>query len=567
MGDLWRRIRTPRVTTRLFIIVAFPLLGLIGLCGIAVDSNYQQLLAARIDKLRANTEQAVSIAVRLETDVQAGRLSRAEAVRQFHDIVAPIRFDGMTGYYFVYAADGTDIVTGPTPKVEGTNRFNLQDATGKYWVQEALRVAAAGGGTLRYYYPKPGTATPAPKLSYVAPIPGWNMLVGNGVYIDDLRQMAIANAWWFAAFAAPLTLMCLIVAGIMGSGLIRPLNSLVRAMAALANGDLQARVEGDERQDEIGEMARALAVFQQDMIAADGLRQDQARLTAAAATERRAELVRMAEGFEGSVGGVVGVLSERATTLEAIARVMAGNAAESRRETVSVSESAQAASLGVQSVAAATEELSASVGEISRQVMESARISEAAAEDARRTNAVVRTLAEGAERIGTVVGLINQIAGQTNLLALNATIEAARAGEAGRGFAVVASEVKSLAGQTARATEEIGKQIGEIQGATREAVAAIQAIGAVITRIGGIAASISAAVGQQGAATGEIAASVQRTAAAAQGVASRIARIGGAAGETGDAAEKVLGAAAAVSQATGELTVEVGAFLAGVRAA
>jgi methyl-accepting chemotaxis protein len=558
MGDFWRRIRTPRVTTRLFIIVAFPLLGLIGLCGLAVDSTYQQLLAARIDKLRANTEQVVSIAV---------RLSRAEAVRQFHDIVAPIRFDGTTGYYFVYAADGTDIVTGPTPQVEGTNRFTLQDSTGKYWVQEALRVAAAGGGTLRYYYPKPGTTTPAPKLSYVAPIPGWDMLVGNGVYIDDLRQIAIATLWRFAGFAAPLSLMCLVVAGIMGRGLIRPLNSIARAMAAIAEGDLQVRVEGDERPDEIGEMARALVVFQQDMVAADRLRQDQARLTAAAATERRAELVRMAVGFEGSVGGVVGVLSQRAATLEGIARVMAGNAAESRRETVSVGESAQAASAGVQSVAAATEALSASVAEISRQVMESARISEAAAEDARRTNAVVRTLAEGAERIGTVVELINQIAGQTNLLALNATIEAARAGEAGRGFAVVASEVKSLAGQTARATEEIGKQIGEIQAATREAVTAIQGIGTVITRIGGIAARISTAVGEQGSATGAIAGNVQRTAAAAQAVASRIARIGGAAGETGDAAEKVLGAAAEMSAATGALTAEVKGFLAGVRAA
>jgi methyl-accepting chemotaxis protein len=567
MGDFWRRVRTPRVTTRLLIIVAFPLLGIVGLCGIAVNSNYQQLLAARIDKLRANTEQAVSIAVRLEKAVQAGRLSRAEAVRQFHDIVQPIRFDGSSGYYFVYAEDGTCIVTGPTPKVETTNRFNLQDARGKYWVREALQVAAAGGGTLRYFYPKPGTTAPAPKLSYVVPIPGWHMLVGNGVYIDDLRQIAIANSWRFAGFAGPLALLCLTVAGIMARGLIMPLASISRAMAAIAAGDLRALVEGDERTDEIGEMARALGVFQRDMIAAERLRQDQARLVAQGAAARREELVRMAEGFEGTVGGVVGTLSERAARLETIARVMAGNAAESRRETVSVGESAQAASLGVQTVAAATEALTTSVAQISRQVMESARISEAAAEDARRTNAVVRTLAEGAERIGTVVGLINQIAGQTNLLALNATIEAARAGEAGRGFAVVASEVKSLAGQTARATEEIGKQIGDIQAATREAVAAIQGIGTTITQIGGIAASISAAVGQQGAATDEIAGSVHRTAQAAQEVASRIARIGGAAGETGDAAEKVLGAAAAVSQATGELTVEVGAFLENVRAA
>jgi methyl-accepting chemotaxis protein len=228
---------------------------------------------------------------------------------------------------------------------------------------------------------------------------------------------------------------------------------------------------------------------------------------------------------------------------------------------------AEQASANVQTVAASAEELSSSISEIGRQVTQSATIAGRAVEDARRTDEVVQSLAAGAQKIGEVVTLIQDIAGQTNLLALNATIEAARAGEAGKGFAVVASEVKSLATQTAKATEEIGTQIGQIQGATKDAVAAIQGIGSIIAEISGIASTIASAVEQQSAATQEIARNVQQAAQGTQQVTENISGVKEAATSTGAAATQVLGAAGDLAKQSERLTAEVNNFLVGVRAA
>jgi methyl-accepting chemotaxis protein len=221
----------------------------------------------------------------------------------------------------------------------------------------------------------------------------------------------------------------------------------------------------------------------------------------------------------------------------------------------------------VQAVAAATEQLAASGGEIGRQVARSAHVAGKAVEDARRTDAVVQELANGAQRIGDVVGLINSIAGQTNLLALNATIEAARAGDAGKGFAVVANEVKSLANQTSKATEEIGAQIGQIQTATKQAVTAIQQIATTIGEISEIAAGIAVAVDQQGAATTEITRNIQQAAHGTQAVTSTIGGLSKGAAETGSAAGQVLAAANDLSRQSDVLGDEVRGFIQGVRTA
>jgi methyl-accepting chemotaxis protein len=218
-------------------------------------------------------------------------------------------------------------------------------------------------------------------------------------------------------------------------------------------------------------------------------------------------------------------------------------------------------------VAAAAEELTASIGEIGRQVAQSSKITSKAVDDAKRTDTIVRALAESAEKIGNVVGLITDVASQTNLLALNATIEAARAGDAGKGFAVVASEVKNLANQTGKATEEIDAQITHIQAATKEAVEAIRGISATIEEVSAISTTIAAAVEEQGAATAEIARNVQQTTQAAQEVTVGISGVSQAASETGEAAGHVLAAASDLSKQAEQLSGEVHTFVAGVRAA
>ncbi|MEI7713795.1 MAG: globin-coupled sensor protein [Rhodospirillales bacterium] len=300
------------------------------------------------------------------------------------------------------------------------------------------------------------------------------------------------------------------------------------------------------------DMDVAISVYQEKMMAERGLRQRMEDLT---------------QSFGSRVGQMVGLVSSAATELQSTAQSMTATAEHSMSKAANVASAAEEASVAVQTVASSAEELSASIAEISRQVAQSAKIAGKAANDAKHTDTVVRALADGARSIGEVVGLISNIAGQTNLLALNATIEAARAGDAGKGFAVVASEVKSLATQTAKATEQIGQQIGQIQTATNEAVAAIQSIGATIAEVNEIAAAIAAAVEQQGAATQEIARNVQQTAAGTQDVTLNIAGVSEGAGQTGAAASEVLSAAGELSRQSEQLTVEVGRFIADVKAA
>jgi methyl-accepting chemotaxis protein len=358
----------------------------------------------------------------------------------------------------------------------------------------------------------------------------------------------------------------ILLAWVIGRGIAGPVSAMTAAMRRLAGGDHAVEIPAQGRTDEIGEMAEAVQVFKDNMITA-------ARLAAEQAAENETKLRRaqkvdeLTKNFEAKVGHLVGVLSSAATEMEATAQSMAATAEETNQQSVAVATASEQTSANVQTVATATEELSASIQEISRQVAQSTAIAGQAVADAQRTDATVQALAAGAQKIGDVVKLIQDIASQTNLLALNATIEAARAGDAGKGFAVVASEVKSLASQTAKATEEIGGQIATIQGATGDAVTAIRNIAKTIEEINQIATAIAGAVQEQGAATAEISRNVQQAAQGTQEVSSNIVNVKDAATSTGAAASQVLSAASDLSRQSEELTGEVNTFLAGLKAA
>ena len=313
-------------------------------------------------------------------------------------------------------------------------------------------------------------------------------------------------------------------------------------------------------------MAEAVQVFKENMIKGDELAASQ-NTEHAVKAQRTIRLETLVHGFEEQACQMVRLLASGSTELEATAKSMTNTAAQTDQQAAAVVAAAEHASTGVQTVAAAAEELTASISEISCQVAHSAKITDKAVRDTQRTDVIVRALADAANKIGHVIGLIANIAGQTNLLALNATIEAARAGNAGKGFAVVASEVKSLATQTARATDEIGAQVRQIQAATKEAVEAIHGITVTIEEVSTIATSIAAAVEEQGAATAEIARNVQQTAQAAQEITINISDVSRTSNETGDAATQVLTAAGDLSQQAEHLSAEVISFLANVRAA
>jgi methyl-accepting chemotaxis protein len=355
---------------------------------------------------------------------------------------------------------------------------------------------------------------------------------------------------------------------LLGRGISRPMIAMCTAMRELAGGHFEIVLPGLGRKNEVGEMAGAVEEFKLQAIAKaerDAAAQDAQNKAAGAA--RRSELIRFADDFETAVGAIVSNVSASAVQLEQAAGTLTRTAETTQGLSSAVAASSEQASSNMQSVAASTEELSASVDEIGKRVRQSSQIAEAAVVQARQTDQRIGKLLRAAQEIGDVVKLITAIAEQTNLLALNATIEAARAGDAGRGFAVVATEVKSLASQTARATEEISNQISGMQGATQESVTAIKEIGSTIEQISGIANSISVAVEQQGAATQEIAKSVQNVAETTQQTAASIMQVNRGATETGSASEGVLNSASTLSSESARLRAELDRFMANIRAA
>jgi methyl-accepting chemotaxis protein len=366
----------------------------------------------------------------------------------------------------------------------------------------------------------------------------------------------IVTAERAAGLVAGLVLvLSLGMATLCGRSIVAPVRALTAAMTRLAEGDKAADIPGRHAADEIGDMARAVLVFRENAVRADA--QAAAQQAERAENDRRAaHLATLVRGFEVA-----------AEALNTTAGTMTGTAQQTSDGTATASNAAASASTGAQTVAAASEQLAVSIADIGRQVAHAARMTTQAAADAAATDGIVQALVGGADKIGQVVELIRGIAGQTNLLALNATIEAARAGEAGRGFAVVAGEVKSLAGQTARATGEIADQIAAVQAATRQAVAAIGGIAAAISEVSAVATAIAASVEQQGAATAEIARNVQQTAAGTEAVLHTLTGVRAAAADTGAAAEQVLSAATSLSQQAERLHTEVDQFVGGVRAA
>ncbi|MDO8840339.1 MAG: methyl-accepting chemotaxis protein [Parvibaculum sp.] len=385
----------------------------------------------------------------------------------------------------------------------------------------------------------------------------------------DIEEMMIPanNMRNIAALIGLGVLIVLAAIGVFVARTItRPVSAMTGAMNMLAGGNHSVEIPATERRDEVGLMAKAVLVFKENMIRAKELAVKEA--AAQEQRERRARAIdELTASFDNDVSAVLKTVASAATELQATSQNMSAIAEETSRQAVAVAGASDQASSNVQTVASATEELSSTVVEIGRQVTQSAEIAAQAVNEVTKTNDTVKSLAEAARRIGDVVQLINDIAAQTNLLALNATIEAARAGEAGKGFAVVASEVKSLANQTAQATEGITAQVSAIQNATDGAVTAMGSIGDIVGRVAEIATTIASAVEEQQAATQEIARNVQQAAQGTQEVTLNIAGVTEAAGSTGVATGQVLSAANELSQQSESLSARVDTFLVAIKAA
>jgi len=555
-----------RVFTRILLLVILALAALMAIGAFVIGQCQDLLYEHKKADLQHIVEAAVALTADFERRAAAGEMTREQAQAEAKRAIGAMRYAGKE-YVFVYDYKGISLVHPYKLDWVGSNRIDEHDPTGKYFIRDFIEVAKNGGGHVDYLFQPPQATQRVPKLSYIAGFAPWQWLIGSGVLMDEVRTanwMIVRN---IGLCLAGIALMLLGASIMVTRSIGGPIKRLSGSLRRLAEGDVDAAVEGSQRYDEFGTIARAIVQLRD---AVRNRMQDEMRRDAAAKRasegERQRFLADVAHSLDRQVKAVADSVGAAAQTLLGTARSMTSVSAEAQHEASAASRVSRSTAEHVATVGEAAGQLDGAISEIGAQVQQSSKISQDAVAQIHEASAIVRTLSAASADIGKVVQLIQAIAEQTNLLALNATIEAARAGEAGKGFAVVASEVKQLATQTSKATEEISGRIHAVQGATGQAVAAIDNVDKTIARINEIGARIAAAVEEQGAATSEISRAGRHAAEQTEQLAASLVRLLEAANETSASSQEVVASASGLSDQAAALKRQVDEFLAHIAA-
>jgi methyl-accepting chemotaxis protein len=557
-------MRTKSIMIQLSRLIVLSAAGLGILSIFAALSMRQEMESAAIEKTRNLAEVARTTALAFHKRAQAGEMDETTAQTLAKAAIRGMRY-GDDEYFFVYDDRGTNLVHGTKPEREGKNFLDAADSKGYAYIPDMIRLSKNGGGHVFYWFPKPGSDVPLKKVSSVVGVEPWGWMISTGIYLEDIEAAFWRSLTHFALIGICCIALVSVIAYLLARSIARPMRALAQVTERIGSGQFDVEVPATGRADEIGVLAGSIRLLRDEAKAAQRLRVEQKEAELARDRERRAALMAMADQFENEVKDTVdGIVTSVESNNDAACSVdgLANEAATGAGHVAGVSRQLHG---DMQAVAAATEELAASIRDISGNIATSTRVSDEAVTKADATHRQIQSLTEAVGRIDEVSSLISDIASQTNLLALNATIEAARAGEAGKGFAVVAGEVKSLAGQTARATGEITSQIESLRSVTADAVVSIRGVTEVINAVSEASSAIAAAVEEQAAATREISRSVQHAVGGTEEVSSFLSHLVDVTGHVGGAASVVREASDHLRTQSTTLRDKTASFLATVR--
>ncbi len=556
--------------------IAHKLTGIIVIIVIALTALSFYFLGTYKESLVRSNEDRIQHIVELAEDtvehyyqlsLRSDKISTTQAQTMAKAALRDLRF-GDNDYIFVYEESGVNLVTGPSPDLEGRNLISLKDENGVYHIRELIEAAKRDQGEyVNYRWPRGSSEETYPKLGYSTFFEPWGWMVGTGVYIDDIDKMYNAALREILLISGFVLLLSGAITFAIAISISKPLGALTGNMERLAKNDYNFEVKFTEFKDEIGKLARALSVFQENTKEVERLRKEQELAEERQAAERKAAMNKMADDFEEKVGNIVETVSIAAGDLEAMAAQLSAGVEETSQQSASVASASEQASSNVQTVAAAAEELSASIKDISRNVTETATTANQCADAASDSKEKLDALQESIGKIDHVLQAIMEVAEQTNLLALNATIEAARAGDAGKGFAVVASEVKGLANKTQSMTDEIASLIQSIKLSSGATIESVEDIMQRIQAVNEKTANVAAAVEEQDNSTNEISRNIQEASQGTNEVSVSVVDIQKAANDSAEATASLKDSSVELATQSRELKIAMAKFINEVREA